>query len=53
MKTLTIQLTDEQWQEIQDFWDLWNDESFAIHAAYYFREALVRGGYMEEKERWQ
>lgn len=48
MKQLTIEIPDDDWYELEQNWSVWNDESFALHAAYYFREALVRAGYMEE-----
>ena len=48
MKEITIQLTEEQWQEILQNLEYWSDESYALHAAYYFREALVRAGYISE-----
>ncbi len=46
MREVTIQFTDEQWREIEDYWEYWNDESFALHAAYFLREALIRAGYI-------
>ena len=50
MKTLTIQLTDDQWNQIKAFWDDWCNESAALYAAYCFREAVIRAGYMKDNE---
>ena len=50
MKTITIEIPDDDWKELEQNWDSWNDQSFAIHAAYYFREAIIRAGYIYENK---
>lgn len=50
MKTITIEIPDEEWRELEQFWNVWNDESFSIHAGYCFRKALIRAGYATKEE---
>lgn len=49
MKQVTITFTDDQWKELEQNWDTWNDESYAMHAAYILRKALIKAGYIDEE----
>ena len=46
--TIQLELSKEDVDELERFWDDWNDESFALHAAYIFRKLLIKAGYMKE-----
>ena len=48
---VSLELSNDDIRELEENWTMWSDESYAIHAAHIFRDALIRAGYMKE-ERW-